>query len=172
MFAGEVPYWIGSLPVLSVLSLKKNMLNGSLPDSLSNLDNLRVLELSNNYFRGEIPDLSRLTNLQVLDLEDNAFGPKFPLLGNKLISLVLSKNKFRDGLPAEVTSYYQLQRLDLSNNKFVGPFPQSLFVIAISNLLECCRQQVHRNAFRKPVLQCRPRVCGSVLESNDWKVAK
>ncbi|KAJ6697224.1 hypothetical protein OIU85_003577 [Salix viminalis] len=127
MFAGEVPYWIGSLPVLSVLSLKKNMLNGSLPDSLSNLDNLRVLELSNNYFRGEVPDLSRLTNLQVLDLEDNAFGPKFPLLGNKLISLVLSKNKFRDGLPAEVTSYYQLQRLDLSNNKFVGPFPQSLF---------------------------------------------
>ncbi|KAJ6422579.1 hypothetical protein OIU84_027530 [Salix udensis] len=126
MFAGEVPYWIGSLPVLSVLSLKKNMLNGSLPDSLSNLDNLRVLELSNNYFRGEVPDLSRLTNLQVLDLEDNAFGPKFPLLGNKLISLVLSKNKFRDGLPAEVTSYYQLQRLDLSNNKFVGPFPQSL----------------------------------------------
>ncbi|KAF9661222.1 hypothetical protein SADUNF_Sadunf19G0045800 [Salix dunnii] len=126
MFAGEVPYWIGSLPVLSVLSLKKNMLNGSLPDSLSNLDNLRVLALSNNYFRGEVPDLSSLTNLQVLDLEDNAFGPQFPQLGNKLISLVLSKNKFRDGLPAEVTSYYQLQRLDLSNNKFVGPFPQSL----------------------------------------------
>ncbi|XP_034887110.1 probable inactive leucine-rich repeat receptor-like protein kinase At3g03770 [Populus alba] len=126
MFADEVPNWIGSLPVLSVLSLKKNMLNGSLPDSLSNLDNLRVLVLSHNYFRGEVPDLSSLTNLQVLDLEDNALGPQFPLLGNKLISLVLSKNKFRDGLPAEVTSYYQLQRLDLSSNKFVGPFPQSL----------------------------------------------
>ncbi|CAK7341523.1 unnamed protein product [Dovyalis caffra] len=126
MFAGEVPNWIGSLPILSVLSLRKNMLNGSLPDALSDLEDLRVLALSHNYFKGEVPDLSSLANLQVLDLEDNAFGPQFPQLGNKLVSLVLSKNKFRDGLPAEVTSYYQLQRLDLSNNKFVGPFPQSL----------------------------------------------
>uniref|UniRef100_A0A6M2EJI0 Protein kinase domain-containing protein n=1 Tax=Populus davidiana TaxID=266767 RepID=A0A6M2EJI0_9ROSI len=126
MFAGEVPNWIDSLQVLSVLSLRKNRLNGSLPDSLSNLENLRVLALAHNYFKGEVPDLRSLTNLQVLDLEDNAFGPQFPQLGNKLVSLVLSRNKFRDGLPAEVTSNYQLQRLDLSNNTFVGPFPQSL----------------------------------------------
>ncbi|KAJ4850293.1 hypothetical protein Tsubulata_036785 [Turnera subulata] len=126
MFAGEIPDWVGSLPILTVLSLRKNMLNGSLPSSLSHLENLRVLALSYNYFFGELPDFSSLTNLQVLDLEDNAFGPLFPQLGNKLVTLVLSKNKFRDGLPAEVSSYYQLQRLDLSHNKFVGPFPTSL----------------------------------------------
>ncbi|CAI0433189.1 unnamed protein product [Linum tenue] len=129
MFAGELPHWLGSLPVLSVLSLRKNMFNGTLPDSLSNLENLRVLSLSHNYFRGEVPDFSRLTNLQVLDLEDNDFGTEFPQLGNKLVTLILSKNKFRDGLPTEISSYYQLERLDLSNNNFVGPFPLCLLAL-------------------------------------------
>ncbi|KDP39660.1 hypothetical protein JCGZ_02680 [Jatropha curcas] len=126
MFSGELPHWLGSFPVLAVLSLRKNMFNGSLPNSFSNLENLRVLALSQNYLYGEVPDLSSLTNLQVLDLDDNAFGPQFPQLGNKLVTLVLSRNKFRDGLPAEISSYYQLQQLDLSKNKFVGPFPSSL----------------------------------------------
>ena len=126
MFAGQLPDWLGSLPVLTVLSLKKNSFNGSLPSALSNLENLRVLALSHNHFYGAVPDFERLTNLQVLDLEDNAFGPQFPRLGNKLVTLVLSKNRFRSGIPAEVSSYYQLQWLDLSINTFVGRFPTSL----------------------------------------------
>lgn len=126
MFSGELPHWLGSLPLLTVLSLRKNMFNGSLPSSFNALENLRVLALSHNYFDGEVPDFSSLTNLQVLDLEDNAFGPQYPQLGKKLVTLVLSKNKFRDGLPDEVSSYYQLHHLDLSHNKFVGPFPQYL----------------------------------------------
>ncbi|KAF3442989.1 hypothetical protein FNV43_RR16907 [Rhamnella rubrinervis] len=126
MFSGQLPDWLSSFPLLAVLSLKKNSFNGSLPSSFIDLENLRVLSLSHNRFFGEVPDFSHLTNLQLLELEDNAFGPKFPRLGNKLVTLVLSKNKFRSGIPAEVTSYYQLQRLDLSFNTFVGPFPPSL----------------------------------------------
>lgn len=126
MLSGQLPEWIGSFPLLTVLSLSKNLFNGSLPESLSNLESLRVLALSHNHFFGEVPDFSSLTNLLVLDLEDNAFGPRFPLLGNKLVSLVLSKNRFRSSIPDKLSSYYQLQRLDLSFNRFVGPFPQSL----------------------------------------------
>lgn len=126
MFSGRLPHWVSSLQILTVLSLKKNLFNGSLPRILSDLENLRVLALSHNHFSGEVPDLERLTNLQVLDLENNAFGPQFPQLGKKLLTLVLSKNKFRSGIPAEVSSYYQLQRLDISFNTFVGPFPTSL----------------------------------------------
>lgn len=126
MIAGRVPDWLGSLPVLAVLSLRKNMFNGTLPDSFSELENLRVLALSNNHFYGEVPDFSGLTYLQVLDLENNAFGPQFPKVGRKLVTLILSKNKFRSAIPAGVSSYYQLQRLDLSSNRFVGPFPQAL----------------------------------------------
>ncbi|CAL2270235.1 unnamed protein product [Prunus armeniaca] len=126
MFSGPLPDWLSSLPVLAVLSLKKNLFNSSLPNSLSDLENLRVLGLSHNHFYGEVPDFSRLTNLQVLELENNAFGPQFPKLGKKLVTLVLSKNKFRSAIPAEISSYYQLERLDVSSNMFVGPFPPSL----------------------------------------------
>ncbi|XVE62506.1 hypothetical protein DITRI_Ditri06bG0123200 [Diplodiscus trichospermus] len=126
MFSGQLPGWLGSFPVLTVLSLRKNLFNGSLPDSFSSLGTLRVLALSHNHFYGDVPDLSGLTNLQELDLEDNAFGPQFPQLGNKLVRLVLGKNRFRSGIPSELNSYYQLQWLDLSFNRFVGPFPSAL----------------------------------------------
>lgn len=135
MFSGQLPEWLSSFPLLAVLSLKENSFNGSLPSSFVDLENLRVLSLSYNHFSGEVPDFSPLTNLQVLELEDNTFGPKFPRLGNKLVTLDLSKNKFRSGIPAEVSSYYQLQRLDLSFNTLVGPFPSSLLSLpAISYL--------------------------------------
>ncbi|MBA0844076.1 hypothetical protein Goarm_001201 [Gossypium armourianum] len=126
MFSGWLPEWLGSFPVLAVLSLRNNSFNGSLPDSFSILENLRVLALSHNHFQGELPDLSSLTNLQELDLEDNAFGPQFPRLGNKLVRLVLGKNRFRSAIPTELNSFYQLHWLDLSFNRFVGPFPSSL----------------------------------------------
>ncbi|KAK7824153.1 putative inactive leucine-rich repeat receptor-like protein kinase [Quercus suber] len=102
------------------------MLSGSLPISLTTLQALRVLALSNNNLAGEVPDLSNLTNLQVLDLEDNSFGLHFPTLPTKLVSLVLRNNRFRFSIPAELGSYYQLQKLDISLNAFVGPFLPSL----------------------------------------------
>lgn len=126
MFSGQLPNGLDSLSALYVLSLRNNSLDGSLPDALGSLKNLRVLALSHNYFYGEMPDLSSLTNLQVLDLEDNALGPQFPHIGHNLVILALRKNRFSSGIPAEVSSYYQLQRLDLSANKFVGPFPPLL----------------------------------------------
>ncbi|XP_061371673.1 probable inactive leucine-rich repeat receptor-like protein kinase At3g03770 [Gastrolobium bilobum] len=127
MFSGHLPEWLDSFPALTVLSLKNNLFNGSLPDSLSSLEDLRILSLSHNHFYGSVPDLNRLTNLQVLELDNNAFGPQFPRLGgNKLVTLVLRNNKFRSSAPDELSSYYQLERLDISSNTFVGPFQLAL----------------------------------------------
>ncbi|CAN8269851.1 unnamed protein product [Cochlearia groenlandica] len=127
MFSGELHDWIGSLSGLAVLSLRKNVFNGSLPSSMSSLTGLRVLALANNRFSGDLPDLTRLKNLQVLDLDRNSFGPMFPRLSHKLVTLILSKNRFRSAVSSQqVTSLYQLQHLDLSFNTFVGPFPTSL----------------------------------------------
>ncbi|KAK4272351.1 hypothetical protein QN277_020919 [Acacia crassicarpa] len=126
MLAGQLPDWMDSFPDLTVLSLKNNKFNGSLPDSLGSLENLRILSLSHNHFYGMVPDLSRLENLEVLDLDSNALGPQFPELGTKLVTLILRNNSFRSGIPSEVTSYYQLERLDISLNTFVGPFQPAL----------------------------------------------
>ncbi|KAG6492348.1 hypothetical protein ZIOFF_047305 [Zingiber officinale] len=126
MFSGRIPYLLGDLPRMTVFRLKNNSLSGSLPDSFSRLKSLRVLVLSSNILSGELPDLSNLTYLQVLDLENNYFGPRFPSLGRKLITLVLRKNKFSGGLPAEVNSYFFLEKMDISSNRFTGPFMPAL----------------------------------------------
>ncbi|OWM87680.1 probable inactive leucine-rich repeat receptor-like protein kinase At3g03770 isoform X2 [Punica granatum] len=121
-FSGQVPAWFGSLPAVAVLSLKNNSLSGPLPRSFTAMRNLRVLALSGNNLSGEIPNLHRLHNLQVIDLEGNHFGPRLPSMPTRLVTLVLRKNKFGLGLPSELASYYQLKKLDVSMNGFVGPF--------------------------------------------------
>ncbi|KAI3955435.1 hypothetical protein MKW98_018536 [Papaver atlanticum] len=126
LFTGRVPGSLGELPVLTVLSLRNNSLTGSLPRSFSSLENLRVVALSMNRLSGQVPDFSSLRNLQVLDLEDNYFGPKFPSLGSKLVTLVLRKNRFRSAIDSELSTYRHLQKLDISFNRFVGPFPMAL----------------------------------------------
>lgn len=135
-FTGEVPGWLSSLPLLTVVSLKNNRLSGFLPKSLGTLHNLRVLALSANNFSGEVPDLSKLTNLQVFDVEDNDFEHNFPNLPTKIVTLVLRKNKFRLGIPAKLSTCYQLQKLDISLNGFVGPFLPSLLSMPSINYLD------------------------------------
>ncbi|KAK2972452.1 hypothetical protein RJ640_003878 [Escallonia rubra] len=135
LFSGQVPDALSSLSLLVVLSLKKNLLDGPLPDQLGSLENLRILSLSDNQFIGAVPDLSNLTNLQVLDLENNSLGPQFPQVGIKIVTLMLGKNKFRYGIPDKVNSYFQLERLDVSFNRFVEPFkPSILSLPSITNL--------------------------------------
>lgn len=142
-FTGEVPFWIGSLTGLTVLSLKNNTLNGSLPSSLSRLENLRILQLSVNNINGEVPDLSNLTNLQVLDLGNNSLGPKFPTLHNKLVTLVLRRNNFRFGMTNNISSFYQLQKLDVSSNEFVEPFLPSLLALPLIGYLNIAGNKFH-----------------------------
>nr|XP_016481491.1 PREDICTED: probable inactive leucine-rich repeat receptor-like protein kinase At3g03770 [Nicotiana tabacum] len=125
-FTGRLPNGIGSLIVLAVLSVRNNSLDGHLPDTLGNLHNLRVLALSRNNFTGDVPDLSSLENLQILDLADNSFGPKFPRVSSKIQSIVLRNNKFTAGIPEKVQSYNHLEHMDISSNRFKGPFPPSL----------------------------------------------
>ncbi|CAM8952328.1 unnamed protein product [Rhodiola kirilowii] len=135
LFTGKLPHWIGTLPVLSALSLRDNSFHGHLPRSLSGMRNLRILALSKNQFYGEIPDLHSLSQMQVLDLEGNFLGPSFPKLSNKLVSIVLRRNKFRLNIPANLTSFYQLKNLDISCNTFTGPFdPKLLSLPSVTHL--------------------------------------
>ncbi|KAK7317416.1 hypothetical protein RJT34_01625 [Clitoria ternatea] len=135
-FNGQIPNWVGSLQGLAVLSMRKNWFSGNLPPSVNALHTLRVLDLSNNQLYGELPHLKNLANLQVLHLENNTFGPHFPSLPTKLVSLVLRNNSFRLGLPPGISSFYQLQKLDLSFNDFVGPFPPSLLSLPSISYLD------------------------------------
>ncbi|VAI23053.1 unnamed protein product [Triticum turgidum subsp. durum] len=128
MIGGEVPGWVGTaLPALAVLSLRNNSLAGAVPESLGRAPSLRSLVLASNNLSGNLPDMRGLASLQVLDVGGNSLGPAFPRLGRKVASVVLSRNKFTGGLPAaELSSFYLLEHLDVSLNRFVGPFPPAL----------------------------------------------
>ncbi|EAY92138.1 hypothetical protein OsI_13849 [Oryza sativa Indica Group] len=126
LLAGELPAWIGELPQLAVLSLRNNSLGGAVPASVGRMESLRSLVLASNNLTGNLPDMSGLTNLQVIDVGDNWLGPAFPALGRKVVTVVLSRNRFTGGLPGEITSFYLLERLDVSWNRFVGPFMPAL----------------------------------------------
>ncbi|CAL5185589.1 unnamed protein product [Lathyrus oleraceus] len=160
MFDGHLPDWLDSFPSLTVLNLKQNLFNGSLPDSLSSLTNMRVLSLSGNRFNGSVPDLSRLVNLQVLELDDNGFGPNFPRICNKLVTCVLRNNKFRSSLPDNMSSYYQLERFDISGNAFVGPIQLELFSLPSITYLNISRNKLSGMLFENLS-------CNSVLEEVD-----
>uniref|UniRef100_A0A804M5C8 Protein kinase domain-containing protein n=1 Tax=Zea mays TaxID=4577 RepID=A0A804M5C8_MAIZE len=126
MLGGEVPAWIGALPSLAVLSLRNNTFQGAVPESLGSAPSLRSLVLASNNLSGNLPDMSRQANLQVLDVGGNSLGPAFPKLGRKVVTVVLGRNRFGGGLPAELSSFYLLERLDVSWNRFVGPFAPAL----------------------------------------------
>lgn len=126
MFTGELPVWLGTLPVLSVLSLNNNSISGSLPTSLSGMESLRALLASSNFLSGDVPNLQNLTNLQVLDLENNKLGPHLPGVPSKLVSLALRNNSFSVFELDKLKSCYQLEKLDVSMNEFVGPFSPAL----------------------------------------------
>ncbi|KAJ4758862.1 Protein kinase [Rhynchospora pubera] len=135
MFSGQVPDWLNKLPLLAVLSLRNNTLDGNIPDSIGSLSSIRSLTLSSNNLSGDVPDLTGLKNLQILDLENNSLGPNFPKLERRIITVVLKGNKFTGGLPSDLGSFYLLEHLDLSSNRFVGPFsPLLLSLPAIKYL--------------------------------------
>ncbi|KAK8517070.1 hypothetical protein V6N13_092348 [Hibiscus sabdariffa] len=129
-FTGQIPDWISSFNDLAVLSLRNNSLFGSLPSSISSLESLRVLAMADNHLNGEVPNLRNLTNLQVLDLKNNHFGPNFPVLNPRVITVEIRNNSFQSSVPnEELSSYFQLQKLDISINTFIGPFSPSLFAL-------------------------------------------
>ncbi|GMH09731.1 hypothetical protein Nepgr_011572 [Nepenthes gracilis] len=164
LFVDRIPDFLNSFPALAVLSLRNNSLNGSLPESLSKLENVRVLGLAHNHFSGEVPDLSGLTNLQELDLQNNSLGPRFPHLSTKLVTLILRKNRFRSWIPAEISSCYQLKRLDISFNKFMGPFPSSLLSLPSITYINIAKNKFTGILYRNT--SCNPELSFVDLSSN------
>ncbi|KAK6140434.1 hypothetical protein DH2020_025818 [Rehmannia glutinosa] len=145
-FTGHVP---DSLPALSVLSLRNNSFSGSFPKSLSRMVTLRTLVvLSGNNLSGQVPKLHRLTNLQVLDLENNNLGPRFPSLPKKLVSLLLRNNKFHSVVSDDLSSCYQLRKLDISLNELVGIFSPSIISLPSLTYLD-----ISGNKFTGKLLQ-------------------
>ncbi|XP_062151716.1 receptor-like protein 6 [Alnus glutinosa] len=117
---------------LSVLDLRKNKFQGSIPDTWIRSQYLSIINFSQNKFQGHLSrSLAECTMLTVLDLSDNQFNDKFPFWLGHLPNfevLILRSNKFNGPMetPQTYFKFPNMRILDISNNDLMGKLPLGL----------------------------------------------
>ncbi|CAH9135268.1 unnamed protein product [Cuscuta epithymum] len=124
---GEIPQnTLGKLNGLRVLSLRSNVIYGTLPSDLTSLPELRNLFLQHNNLSGQIPTFPK--QLSILDLSYNSFSGTIPpsVIQNltHLTALNLQNNSLSGPIPN--ITLPRLKHLNLSYNHLNGSIPSSL----------------------------------------------
>ena len=121
---------------VTVLSMERRQLEGSIPAAIGNLTNLTYISLGSNNFTGSIPAaIGNLTNLTLLSLGSTNLTGSIPTkLGNltNLTHLTLGNNSLTGSIPAELGNLTNLTHLSLAGNKLTGSIPAELSSLAPS----------------------------------------
>ncbi|CAA6672047.1 unnamed protein product [Spirodela intermedia] len=116
-FTGSIPSSLSRLGSLTDMSLGHNMLTGDLPDAFQPLTGLINLDLSFNNLSGQLPaSMDSLSSLTTLHIQSNQLSGVLDVL---------------QGLP--------LMDLNVANNLFSGPCPQSCITFQASICHNCRR---------------------------------
>ncbi|KAK9054871.1 hypothetical protein SSX86_025950 [Deinandra increscens subsp. villosa] len=107
------PNTLGNLDALTILSLRSNFLNGSLPTDVLSLPSLSNLYLNRNQFSGDIP----------------------ASFSSQLVTLDLSFNSLTGNIPLSIQNLTNLNYLNVSNNQLNGSIPESLKKFPASSFL-------------------------------------
>ncbi|TYG40135.1 hypothetical protein E1A91_D12G067000v1 [Gossypium mustelinum] len=115
-------------PFLVQISMRNNMIEGTIPPSLKYLNLLQVLDLSHNKLTGSVPYfLFNHPSLQQLTLAFNSFdslqAPSNLGTQSELIAVDLSNNELQGWLPPFLPLMPKLSALSMENNKFSGMIP-------------------------------------------------
>ncbi|KAJ3096115.1 hypothetical protein HK100_005641 [Physocladia obscura] len=93
-----------------VIYLHRNMLTGSIPESIGNLTELVKLNLGHNRFEGELPDsIGQLKNLR---------------------SFVVQVNKLTGEIPRAIQKLRNLEAFHMESNQLIGFIPSSVYRLA------------------------------------------
>ncbi|KAL3631589.1 LRR receptor-like serine/threonine-protein kinase ghr1 [Castilleja foliolosa] len=110
---------------LQVLKLGNNRFSGSIPNGLLGGDSLVLteLDLSGNNLSGPISMITS-TTLRVLNLSSNMLSGQLPALTGSCAVIDLSRNQFEGNL-TRLLKWGNIEVLDLSQNRLVGPVPEA-----------------------------------------------
>ncbi|XVE87383.1 hypothetical protein DITRI_Ditri18aG0112900 [Diplodiscus trichospermus] len=115
-------------PSLVQISMRNNMIEGTIPQSLQYLSFLQVLDLSHNKLTDSVPYfLFNHPSLQQLTLAFNSFtsiqSPSNLGTQSELIAIDLSNNELQGWLPPFLPLMPKLSALSMENNRFSGMIP-------------------------------------------------
>ncbi|XP_019160718.1 PREDICTED: probably inactive leucine-rich repeat receptor-like protein kinase At2g25790 [Ipomoea nil] len=170
-FIGTIPTWIGSyLTNLTVLSLRNNNFNGSMPESLCHLKNIHFLDLSQNKVTGRIPrcfnnfttliqstpigsiEISYFTITGDIDYPAFYIDDVFVQWKNKdakfnkqlgfLNCIDLSSNKLSENIPEDLYAFKEVVSLNLSRNHLTSKIFPSIYEMENLESLDLFRNQL------------------------------
>ncbi|KAG8362998.1 hypothetical protein BUALT_BualtUnG0015500 [Buddleja alternifolia] len=135
-----IPFEIGNLSSLSLLSLYSNQLTGFIPTTLGKLKQLQGIELHDNMLQGYIPpDLCQMSNLVDLFLHGNMLTSPIPeCLGESttLRMVFLSSNNLNSTIPSTFWNLVDLVGLNLSSNYLSGQISSQIASLKVLNTLD------------------------------------
>ncbi|PRQ47150.1 putative leucine-rich repeat-containing, plant-type, leucine-rich repeat domain, L [Rosa chinensis] len=150
--SGKIPTWIGqSLIDLTILHLRSNEFNGSIPSSLCGLAAIHVLDLSHNNISGGLPHcfnnisvlaINSLYSTFIMELVWKGIEIEFGknLLGMR--SIDISSNYLIGEIPQSIESMTELISLNLSRNYLTGKLPENFGNMKMLESLDLSRNQI------------------------------
>jgi len=131
LFSGKIPQCLIEMSgTLGVLNLRRNELNGPIPDFFTSNCGLHTLNLNGNKIEGQLPkSLANCMKLEVVDIGNNLVKGNFPCYlknTSMLRILVLRSNKFDGpiGCSEPNATWPMLQIVDVASNNFNGNLPK------------------------------------------------
>tara|TARA_A100001015_G_scaffold319844_1_gene444126 strand:+ start:2037 stop:4601 length:2565 start_codon:yes stop_codon:yes gene_type:complete len=135
----------GSIPVdafshlkqLQYFSVWQNRLTGTLPPQLGQMSGLQYMGINNNSFHGIFPvEIAEISGLIQVWMNDNNLEGTLPrqLASRKELNLIMAhRNAFSGTLDGVFDAAIQTNfaDLDISNNRFSGQLPDSLFELPL-----------------------------------------
>uniref|UniRef100_A0A251TF76 Putative receptor like protein 47 n=1 Tax=Helianthus annuus TaxID=4232 RepID=A0A251TF76_HELAN len=152
-FCGNIPEWIGEkIKSLRVFRLHKNNFTGGIPRSLCTNIDLQILDVAHNSLTGTIPHcLGELQGMRdghyygIGFSESTEEGLVQVMKGSSLEytntwyyvnNIDLSSNKFVGEIPVELTTLSELVGLNLANNHLSGGIPEDIGNMKALNSLD------------------------------------
>ncbi|CAK8534937.1 unnamed protein product [Lathyrus sativus] len=124
---GTLPRELNRLQYLQIIDLSRNYLNGTIPKEWGSMTNLLNITLPGNRLTGSIPkEIANISTLIQLELTANQmYGNITPELGNlpQIRTLRFSSNNFSGELPVTLAKLTTLQDFQISDNQFSGKIP-------------------------------------------------
>ncbi|KAK2432773.1 receptor protein [Trifolium repens] len=133
-FSGSIPSCLMKMTeTLKVLNLRRNSLQGPIPDKFPASCSLQTLNLHGNLLHGSVPkSLAHCSKLEVLDIGTNQIVGQFPCFLQNIPTLkvlVLRNNKFHGtlGCSKAKNPWKMIQIVDIASNNFSGKLPKNYF---------------------------------------------